>query len=1051
MENKKSFLVNWSKFFIDRFRVTILILIAVLLAGMWGVANNQRQDFPTIPINFVFVSAVYPGASGEDIEQEVIVPIEQVMRDIDGVAGIRSSAQSNFGQVTAELEDANKTETAAAEISDQLGKIGLPSDVETDIIVPDASGPAIAVGIVGENGQGSNDLLTYAAPIKIRLESSSPEIEKVEVFPENVFHIEIHLDAAKLVSRGLSYEQIRSTLQSQIASLPGGSVKNSDGRNQSITINAPATSIAEIESIPLGTATLIDVADIHRHPVDSESLHYAGFVRDGQAFSKESVYLLIYKRDDGDVIRISAAVQEAIDEMKSDSILPDDINIEVLYDTSPYIVDQIDSLLTNGYIGLVLILIVLLFFINFRMALLVAIMIPLVFLITLFTLNILEFSLNILTLFAMILTLGILVDNAIVISEGMVHELERGRKRREAALIAIKKFGPAITAATLTTIVVFIPFAMIPGIIGDFMKFIPFTIIIMLVASYFVAISITPLMGRWILREQTYEERRAAKVRNWERALILPAIVHYGQNLIDYINRGYVKLMRRIYKSRWAQATVIGITAVLIGVSVGFFAPRLVFEQFPTDDGATMSVNFTFPAGTPFEEQKEAYEKTQNEIITLPYFQNFYSFGNTLYITFSEPANRTDGTTIFEIEDKFNQQLTKVREQISEDITIKPVATTYGPPESEYDIVVEFRGAESDKLVLAADDLEKFLIDKEVVSKIENGPRDNLVQAVDVQLDQDKLAANNVAALAAAGTINAIFSPQNIGSITVRDDGITDDVLLVFTEESTDTVDDLNSLVVPSLTGQPIRLDKVANINEVKKPISIGRLDSRRVATVNVALSDSAEQANIQTEIEEYLSEDKLKELGLESDGVSYGGIFASFQADFTNLQIVFVLAMILVYLILVNQFNSYIQPGLILFAVPLALIGVFPGLYVIGSSLNMISGLGIIALVGVVVNDAIVFIDTFNRYRKEFPDESLGEILARTGQTRFKPIFSTSITTMGGILPLTLVDPFWRGLGTSIISGLIFSTVGTLIAIPVLYHVWKGLGNRLKRKKKLA
>ena len=303
------------------------------------------------------------------------------------------------------------------------------------------------------------------------------------------------------------------------------------------------------------------------------------------------------------------------------------------------------------------------------------------------------------------------------------------------------------------------------------------------------------------------------------------------------------------------------------------------------------------------------------------------------------------------------------------------------------------------------------------------------------------LQAQGVNPLVAAGAINAVFTEQKIGSFVVRNDGVSDDLYLRFSDASTDSVDDLKALALPTLSGRIVQLQDVATIEEVTAPVQISRVDGERVATINVKLTEDAPdtaQTELDQAVKDYLSTEKLDELGLASDGVIYGGALATFQEDYSNLQIVFILAMIFVYLVLVNQFNSFMQPLLILFTVPLAMIGVFPGLHIVGSSLNMISGLGVIALVGVVVNDAIVFIDAMNRHRKAMPEATWVDVLVHTGYSRFKPIFSTSITTIGGIIPLTLVDPFWQGLGTAIISGLIFSTIGTLIVIPVLYRVFK-------------
>lgn len=1051
MLNGESFLRRWSRFFVTRYRISILILIAIVIAGLWGAYNNQRQDFPVIPLNFAIVTATYPGASPEDVEQEVLVPIEQAAANLKGVDYIRSSASNSFGTVEVVFEDVNKTDENTTKFSDELGKLRLPDEVETDILTFDATGPVLALGLVGTNGKTTADLLPYAEEVRSRLENSSSEISRVEISPSNEFEVQVVLEADKMQEAGLSFDVVKTTLQSQIIGLPGGTVEDADGRRQAITITAPVQTLENLENVQLGRVKLADIAAIKRVPKQGETIHYIGYTKDGQAFAKESVYFLVYKKDDGDIIRIAEAVMAEVGEIKANGTLPDDVDLVKGYDASPYVQDQIDSLLNNGYLGLIIILIVLLFFINLRTAVVVALVIPIVFLITFFALAVLGYSLNILTLFAMILTLGILVDNAIVIAEGMVHELEKGASKKRAALTAVKKLGPAVTAATLTTFVVFIPFARIGGLMGEFLKYIPYTIMIVIAASYFVAISITPLMGRWFLKEQTYEERRKRRLKGWHKLLILPLIVFYGQRVIDRLSFGYRNLMKYIFQSWKRKIIVIIVIIILIGISFGYYAPKLTFEQFPSKDSTAMQVNFTFPAGTPHDEQKDVFLKAMDELVQVDYFENFYFFHGVVYATFTDPVYRTDETTIYDLEDDLDERLDTVRTEISEDIQITPIVVSYGPPEEEYDLIVEFTDNDRDDLDRAADDLTAWLQEKDSVSEIYNGPKENLVSSIDVDLDQPRLNEKQVNSMVAAGTVNAVFAPQTIGSLAVREDGVSDDLVLEFSETSTDSVEDLQKLYVPTLAGRVVQLEEVADINQVSNPVNFQRLDGERVAKISVKLKEGADRAALDQEMRDYLSASKLEELGLSKDGVTYGGEFAAFESDFSKLQIVFLLAVIAVYLILVYQFYSYIQPALIIFAIPLALIGVFPGLLLVGSTLNMMSGLGVIALVGIVVNDAIVLIATYNRYRQEHPDESNSDVLVRTGFTRFKPIFSTSITTIGGILPLTIRDPFWTGLGTSIIAGLIFSTVGTLIAIPVLYSIWCSMMSKLKFKRQKA
>ncbi len=866
--------------------------------------------------------------------------------------------------------------------------------------------------------------------------------------PKNEFTVSIALDAARMRAAGLNYDLVKSSIQSQLVSLPGGQVTDDTGRSQAIIIKAPINTLDDIKNISFGPIKLSDISEINRHPSEDESITIGAFTKDDESFAKEAVYLLVYKQADGDIIRIVDATEQALKEIKDNGILPNDVDVVVLYDTSPFIEDTINTLLNNGLLGLILILVVLLFFINLRTSIVVAMIIPLALLITLFIFPALGYSLNILTLFSMILTLGILVDNAIVVAEGMVHEIEKGVKKLKASLISIQKLGPAVTAATLTTIVVFIPFASIGGIMGEFLKYIPYTIIIMLVSSYFLAVTITPLLGRWILSEQTYEERRRVKIKRWEKILILPAIVHYGQNFIDLISRGYRRCMRKIYARTWAKWTVVIVTAVFLVVSLGFFAPRLTFEQFPSNDSDTILVSLQFPTGIPYEEQKDVYVRTMEEISQLPHFKTAFAYEGMLWATFIPPEKRVDDLTIHDIDAELESRLDKVRGAVNHDIRIDAEPAGYGPPEPEYDIIVEFLASNNETLSLATADLITYLDNQDGILEVKNSMLEDMQPAVEVNLDPARLNQSGVNPLIAAGTVNAVFAEQSVGSLVVREDGVSDEVKLEFSEESTDDVNDLRQLFVPTLIGTLVNLEDVADIEEVEKPVNISRMNGRRVAAVDITVVNSADKAALEKSIRDWYTDEKQNELGLQKDSIIFGGIYATFQEDYSKLQIVFILAMILVYLILVNQFNSYIQPGLILFAVPLALIGVFPGLLLVKSSLNMISGLGIIALVGIVVNDAIVLISTYNRYCKDYPDETVAERLVRTGHTRFKPIFSTSITTIGGILPLTILDPFWAGLGISIIAGLVFSTIGTLVAIPVLFSAWKSIGDRLRRRR---
>ncbi|MFC1721542.1 efflux RND transporter permease subunit [Patescibacteria group bacterium] len=1034
---------RWTRFFIDKYRISILIIIAIVVAGIMGVQDIPKQDFPDVPSNMMLVTAVYPGASSSDIEQEVIVPLENKLSELESISTMRSNAANNFGTIFVEFEDFQQLDNRVAEAGDLAKEVALPSDAEVNVEQIDVTGPIVAYAMASEE-KSIEELLELTPAVVTYLESSSDEIREVMVLPEAELQVEITLDSKKLAKAQLTKDTVVEAVKAATTTLPGGFISTEDGLEKPIAINSTVTSLTDVRNIAIGSIELDDIADIKRVPADDESYTIAGYINDdGEAKSVESVYLMVSKKGDGDVLRVSDAVAAAVGEIHEEGIVPEDVTLEKAFDTSPYVRNMIRDLTENGLLGLVVILIVLLLFVNLRAGLVVALIIPLVFLITWFILPLIGYTLSILTLFAMILALGILVDNAIVIAEGTMANLERGMKKRFAALKAVKDFGPAIATATVTTILVLIPYAMMGGIMGEFFKYIPVTLIIMLVASFLLAISITPLFAKWLLRETTAEEKRKRKLKNWQKVLLFPALVFYAQRAIDCIVIRYRSMMQKLLaKKKWIALTVT-LTIILLAVSFGYFLPKLEFTQFPENDGEQLAVSVEFPVGTPYEEKRDIYSQIGDEILTIPYFETFFFFEGQFMVFVTEPADRDDDVTVNDIVSDLDGKLEDLR---TDDLLIVANSQSYGPPSQDFDVIVEFTSTDSDASEKAVDDLEDFVKDKEHIDQISNGPRDLLVPAVEVEFDEDELARLAGSPMLSSVIINSVFSETDAGKVVIREDEVSDKVIVVFDEDAQSSVEDLEDVLIASpIGGQPFKLSDVADVKEKEKLESISRLDGQRVSAFKVKMTEDGDAAVLEQEIEDYLTADKLDEFGLEPTDALYGGEFAAMMETSSNLQIVFLIAVILVYIVLVYQFNSYGQPFFILFTVPLAMIGVFPGLYLVDSTLDMVSGLGVIALVGIVVNDAIVFIDYFNRTRRENPRMPLSQALVTTGQARFKPIFTTSITTIGGILPLTLNDPFWTGLGTSIISGLVFSTIGTLIVVPTVIYMFSRKPNKGK------
>ena len=1038
---------QWARFFIDRYRVTILLLIAVIIAGYFGVTDIPKQDFPNIPANMVLVNAVYPGAASGDIEQEVIIPLENKIYEVEGIKTLRSTADNNFGNVFIEFEDFKNLADRVTDVENKTREANLPEKVEVQVAQVDITGPTVAY-VLSSDERSRTELLEMTPPVVNYLEAVSPEIKTVEVLPNAEMEIQVTLDESKLTRYRLTKEVVVEAIKGATSALPGGFVKTSDGREKPIIIEASVDNLDDFKKIAIGPIKLSEVAAVERVPAD-DTFTIAGYINgDDQAKSTEAIYLLATKKSDGDVLRVSDAIKQAVEEIHDKHIVPEDVELNLVYDTSPFVRGLISDLAENGWQGLIIILVVLLFFVSLRAGLLVALVLPISFLITWFVMPLLGYTLNILTLFAMILALGMLVDNAIVIASGMLDNLKRGMNKYAAALKSVQDYGGAILAATVTTVIALIPYAFMGGIMGEFFKYIPITLVIMLVASYFLAISITPLFGTWLLGRPINNGNGKPVFRRWEKMTVFPVLIYYAQHGVDQLVNLYYRFIRRVLTTKKGLILSIVIPVLLLIVSFSYFLPQLPFSQFPTMDGEQLTLAVKFPTGTPPELKNDTYRQIGEKILTIPHFESYFFWQGNFMIFVEEPKERDDKMTSDDIGADLDAKLDELR---TDGKIIAVNSQTYGPPAQEFDVIVEIASANSAGVESLINDLENFAKDKENVDRILNGPKDLMTPSVLVDLDSVKLAQKQSSAIFASMAVNSLFSETDSGKVVVRDDGVSDKISVVYRETARDSTADLKNVAVANPTAAagalntsaPVRLAELGAIKEVERLDTISRLDRERVGSFKVKMTADGDPAVLEQSIKDYLTADKLGEYDLETDDVIYGGEYASVMETSNNLQLVLIIAMLLVYLVLVYQFNSYGEPFIIMLTIPMGLIGVFPALFAIGSTLDMVSGLGIIALVGIVVNNAIVLIDYYNRVKRANPQLSLAQALAETGRGRIKPILSTTITTIGGIIPLTINDPFWTGLGTSLMAGLFCATIGSLIVVPVLLYLFT------KRKKR--
>lgn len=1032
-------------YFVSNYRITILVIVLAITSGLYALATVRRDDTPPINVPFYIISGVYPGASAADIEEQIISPIEKEIKDVKNVKQITSTSANNFGSVVVEIEATADFNAAKNEVKSAAEKAQLPEAAE-DLNFSEAGfndQPFMYIGLIGE-GATPEEIEKDAEKLTSEIEAIAG-VKKVEIVGKRDGRVQITLDFDKMKDNGLSTEDVKQAVQGANIDFPGGIIEKEEGLLP-IQIKGEFSSLDDIREIKIqkqaasqftqASVKLDDVADVEMAFEEDEDVRIAGFRKDDTFITGRSLLLGVVKKRNADLIDASEGVQSFLDE-KDASDYSENVHSFIGYNSADAVNEQINDLLTNGLLGSIIILVVLSFFVSTRGSIVVVLAIPIVMLVTFAVFSFIGYSFNVITLFALLITLGLLVDNAIVVVESIQHNLEKGMKRKESAIKAVEDVGPAVFAATLTTVLVFLPLTFLPGITGQFIRYIPMVVIISIISSFVVAIVITPTLGRKFMKLSKGHKKKLDK-----RGINHPIIEAFGNHV------------GRNISSVWKRIAIFVVTIILLFASFSLPVTGILkSETWPAQDDAEFAaVNVEFPVGTKVSQKTDIIEDVV-EIVKLE-----EDIDVIIPISFSGPGARETGLTLVFTEDR-----SKKADQIVSDLNTELEKDTYsvpqgevivsaqllaeGPPQSEFDMVVEIYGTDLEALKGAAKQVTAQISELKEVESATNVVDENSVKKVSVELDRKKMQDQGAAGFVAASTVRSIFTEEKAGEYTNADTNEKSDIVISYGTNVQSSIDDVKS--VPVTTARGVKnLEEIATVTEVEDVQSIKHLDTERFVEVNIALADGVVPQQFQQKLtDEFFTAEKFEEIGVPEGRINFGGSTSEDQEEFGNLGASFLIAMLLVYIVLVVQFKSFIQPIVILFTVPLALIMVFPGLVLTGNPMSFFAGLGIVALVGIVVNDAIVMLDAINRYRAE--GMSRNEALTEGVKQRFKPILATSITTIAGVLPLALANPFLAALGYALAFGLISSTIFTLYVTPLIYSVLTRSKPKEKKKKK--
>ncbi len=1022
---------SWIHFFLENYRVTYLLLIAVVIFGVVAIWQMPKESSPEVDIPVVVVNTALPGAGADSVEELVSRPIEDRVNNIAGINRLNSTSRQGFSTVIIEFEPSSDQTEKMAEVREQVARAEgeLPREAETPTVQRIAFDDIPIMRLVLSGPLEPAELKIYAEELQSELEGIS-NVSEVAIIGAPEREIRVNLRNEDLSRLNLNPEMVIGAINSSDIDLPAGTIETG-GREFSLRTDSGVDSVAELRALPVAERegaiiTLAEVADIDDGLAPLNNI--SRFSIEGKG-PQPTVSLQIYKEGGrGDIITIANRAEEISREMEV-SVFPEGVQAEVVQSDADLIRSDLRTLLSSGLITIIIIIAILAAFLGWREALLASLVVPFSFLIAFIVIEALGLTVNFLTLFSLILSLGILVDASIVVTESIHRYRRKGFDGYCSALKTIEEFKTPLIAGTLTTVLVFLPMLLLSGITGEFVRSIPITVTAVLLASLFVALAvITTISSRFLPKSDQNNEREKGR---------------YLNSYFENIARKYRDLLTILLRRKLLSGGLLAVMGVAFVAVLALPVVGLVpVDMFPSPDADNIYIDLEAPAGTPLQTTSGYLEPIEEQLIEDPEVCSFLTVVGQVSRAGAMDVTQTGNShlggitvTLREDRDSTSQELVeKYRKLFSEPEGAEiRIAQMEAGPTGDSAIRVNLFGPDLDQLEEAAMGLADELSMIEGAENVDSGIEQTSGEFV-FRVKREEARRYGLSATDIAGFLRTSISGRDVIDIRINDEDIGVVVKTGIKEKNqgsgTALVTDLSEIEALSILTEkgPVSIGGLTEVKLEPGRNAIQRRDRERVITLQ---ADAAAGYNTSEIVAEF--QDRVEQIGLP-DGVrlSYGGEVEDIQESFVELIQLLLLGIIMIFALLVWQFSSYRQPVFILVTIPLALIGVIGGLALVGQPLSFPGLIGIVALAGIVVNNAIILIDNINQRRKSGSDKETAVI--KGSFTRFRPVILTALTTVLGLVPLAFVSPTWAPVAYSIIFGLLFSTVLTLAVIPVLY-----------------
>lgn len=997
----------------------IMVFLVVIMFGYIGYTKMPANLMPDIEVPVVMVTTQWAGANPQDIDEQISEKIEEKLSAVSNVKSTMSVSQESVSMVVAQFEFGTDLDEILNDIRSKVDSVqsSLPSDVtKSTVLKIDMNAQAIGQLVIAGNGS-SNDLMKYAEDtIQAKIESIDG-VTSANINGGDKSQVNVIADPAILSNYGVSLDTIKGVLSASNKTFPYGSITQGEEKIVLRGIDQ-LNSLEDVKQIqiPVGngsTVRLDRLCNVEYGTVEKEAVYrYNG---------QDSLVIDIQKQQDSNTVQVMQGVHKIVDQLNIEN---PEYNITIVNDSSEYINSSINDVMKNLILSAIISFVVIFAFLkNIRASLVVAIAIPTSIVGAIALLYFTGETLNLITLSSLVIAVGMVVDNATVVIENIFNYRKDGTfNLDDAAIQGTKTVTGAIIASTLTTIAIFLPIMFTEGFTKIMFGALAKTLIFALTLSLIVALTLVPSIFV-----------KLSGGKNGEKLKEKPSPI------FDKFSEYYRKLLSLALKHK---IMVVVISIIMFIASLAIVATGTIGMDFmATTDEGKLSISIELPEGLDLEPSDYYVYMAEEKIADIPEIKTvmttLQSGSNTASLSIELVSNKERKKSTKDIEKEINDRMTTVPDC---KITVSASSSMVG---GSGDLSVSLKGPDLDVLEIISNQAKEKLEELEGFSNVETSLAD-VTQEAQFKIDKQKAQEYGVNTTGIAGLLRTAINGTNVTTATIDDYKV--DVNLKFKDTSIDTLDDIKQMKVMSQTGIEVPIGAFADITMEDGLKSINKTDG------DYSISISAKVEGLDTNTASKLAIKTINDMNLPRDyEIDLGGSAEMMNDAMGGLVFAMIIAIILVYMVMVAQFESFSKPFIIMFCIPFAFVGVVFALLITRATLNVVGMLGVILLIGIVVNNGIVLIDYIGQLRETKIQSTLEEIVAEGSAARLRPVLMTTLTTIVGMIPTALAfgdgGEMMQPLAVVIIGGLSVSTLVTLILIPTIYLIFDKLENKFNNR----